>query len=154
MAATLARYLAKKMFMDKSGKFSKMATGGTLMNGYFALQEYNDSRNEGGSVAGSLFSAASDLALGALVGPWKYMAATMLPSIATGSVDLYDAYNRYGRQLASQKRYKPFQNATFVDSQQTYTMRQAGMNLARQGQMAAQQTSLGNEASSISYMGR
>ena len=41
---------------------------------------------------------------------------------------------------------KPFANSTFVDTQQTYTMRQAGMNLARQGQYAMQQAMLGDEA--------
>lgn len=153
MAATLARYLMKKAFYNDKGKFSKLATGGTLLNGYFALQEYNDNRNEGGTVLGSAFEAAGDLALGALMGPFKYMAATMLPSLASGAVSAYDAYDKYGRQLQKNRRNKPFQNATFVDSQQTYTMRQAGLNLARQGQMAAQQTTFGNEAASVSYMG-
>ena len=40
----------------------------------------------------------------------------------------------------------PFSNATFVDTQQAYTMRQAGMQMAQASRYNLQQTLLGNEA--------
>ena len=41
----------------------------------------------------------------------------------------------------------PFSNATFVDTKQAYTMRQAGMQLAQASKYNLQQAMLGNEAS-------
>ena len=149
----IPRAILNKMFMS-GGKFSKMKAAGVGMNAYFGISEYQDDRAEGHSVASSALSAAGDIALGSLVGMPMYLGLTLAPTLARGAVDAYDSLSQYSRQLQRQRRNVPFQNATFVDSQQTYTMRQAGMNLARQGQMAAQQTTMGNEASSISYMGR
>ena len=40
----------------------------------------------------------------------------------------------------------PFSNSTFIDTQQTYTMRQAGMNLAKQSKYNIQQAMMGDEA--------
>lgn len=152
--ASLARLFLNKAFKDETGKWSKtkIATNG-ILPGYFAISEYNDKRAEGSGVLASAASAAGDAALGFMSMP-LYIGSAVLPGLAQGAVQGYDNLSAYSRQLQSQKRNKPFQNATFVDSQQTYTMRQAGMNLARQGQMAAQQTSMGNEAASIAYMGR
>lgn len=149
--ANLARTLLEKAFY-KDGKFNKMATAGTLANAYFGISEYGDKRAEGNGVIASGLSAAGDFALGQLSMPLM-VAKDLVPAIAGGAVDGYYALDQYSRSLQRQNRNTPFQNATFVDSQQTYTMRQAGMNLARQGQYAAQQTTMGNEAASINYNG-
>ena len=100
----------------------------------------------------SALSAAGDVALGSLSMPLM-LAKDVLPAVVEGGIDAYDKLSAHARSLQKQDRNTPFQNATFVDSQQTYTMRQAGMNLARQGQYAAQQTMMGNEASSIAMIG-
>jgi len=143
------KWIANKLFKNSKGEWSKMAMAGTAANLYFGASEYADKRAEGNGVVSSAFSAAGDIALGLLAPMKVYMGVMAAPAIAEGAVDAYHALDQYGRQLKSQRRNLPFQNATFVDSQQTYTMRQAGMNLARQGQMAAQQTSMGNEASAF-----
>lgn len=151
---SLARIFLDRAFKNEAGKWSasKIATNG-LLPGYFAVSEYGDKRAEGNGVISSAVSAAGDAALSFMSMP-LYIASAVLPAAAGAAMQGYDSLSAYSRQLQSQKRNKPFQNATFVDSQQTYTMRQASMNLARQGQMAAQQTSMGNEAASIAYMGR
>ena len=151
--SALGRALLNKAAKNEKGEWSKMAMAGTAANVGFAVAEYGDKRAEGNGIVSSAISAAGDLALGFMSMP-LYIGSAILPEMAKGAVSGYDAIANYSRQLQSQQRNKPFQNATFVDSQQTYTMRQAGMNLARQGQMAAQQTSMGNEAASIGYMGR
>ena len=46
-------------------------------------------------------------------------------------------------------RHVPFANATFVDTKQAYTMRQAGMQLAEASKYNLQQSLLGNEATSM-----
>jgi len=141
--------IVNKMFKNSKGEWSKMAMAGTGANLYFGASEYADKRAEGEGMISAGLSAAGDIALGILTPMPLYIGAMMAPALAEGAVDAYHALDQYGRQLKSQRRNLPFQNATFVDSQQTYTMRQAGMNLARQGQMAAQQTSMGNEASAF-----
>ena len=89
-----------------------------------------------------------------MLGPISYFALEGAPALGSFAVNAYDTIDKYGRNLQRQQRNVPFQNATFLDSQQTYTMRQAGMNLARQGKYAQQAAMLGNEAQSVSYMGR
>lgn len=126
----------------------------TAMTGYMAIDSYSESRANGNGVIRSALAAGGDAIASTLLNPFVYMGITMAPAIGSAAVNTYDSLSQYSRQLQRQRRNVPFANATFVDSQQTYTMRQAGMNLARQGQMASRQTSLGNEASSVSYMGR
>ena len=43
----------------------------------------------------------------------------------------------------------PFYNATFNDTQQAYTMRQAGMQLAENSKYNLQQSLMGNEAAML-----
>lgn len=147
-----AKAILKKLVTNDKGEFSKMAVGGALINGYTGISTYEDSRQEGNGVITSALQAGGDLALGYLNMPLM-LAKDFVPMAAEGLVNGYHALDQYSRSLKSKERNTPFQNATFVDSQQTYTMRQAGMNLARQGQYAAQQTTMGNEASSIAYNG-
>lgn len=148
----IAGSIAKKLFLNDKGQFSIMKTGGTAFTAYSGISEYDESRQAGDGVIRSGLAAAGDLALGFL-SPTLMIAKDALPAAVEAGVDGYYKMAAYGRQLQRQDRNTPFQNATFVDSQQTYTMRQAGMNLARQGQYAAQQTTMGNEASSIAYNG-
>ena len=81
-----------------------------------------------------------------MVGMPAYLAMSLAQPLAEGTVGALDAIQSYGRNLDRESMQKPFANSTFVDTQQTYTMRQAGMNLAKQGQYAMQQAMLGDEA--------
>lgn len=123
---------------------------GTALNlgigGMFAISEYNDSREEGNGVISSALSAARDFAISNMIGVVPYMAMSILPAAAEGAVDAYDAISQYGRSLDRMSMETPFINSTFVDTQQTYTMRQAGMNLAKQSKYNIQQVMLGDEA--------
>jgi hypothetical protein len=123
--------------------------------GYFAIGAYNDKRNEGGGIGESFMNAAGEFALGFMSLP-LYLGATAIGTAPGLAVDAYDWASQKSRQLQKSSRNVPFQNATFLDSQQTYTMRQAGMNIAKQGRYAAQAAMMGNEAQSVSaaYAGR
>lgn len=151
MVGSVGSKILNKLFMNSAGEFSAWQTINTGANVYFGVESYNDSRNEGSGVISSAVGAAGEMALMGMMGVIPYMALSLTPALARGAVDLYDNVSAYSRKLQRERRNIPFQNATFVDSQQTYTMRQAGMNLVRQGQYAAQQTSLGNEASSVAF---
>ena len=120
---------------------------GTGMVLYNAGSTYFDQRAEGTSRLGSLAHAASELILPEFLG-WKtHMALGFAPVIAHGVVsgaqNLAQTAREYERAVRDQS---PFRTNTFVDSQQIYTMRQAGMALAEQSKYALQQTLIGNEA--------
>ena len=141
--------VASKILKKSAGVDGKLGWGTALnvgIGGMFAISEYNDSREEGSGVIGSALSAAGDFAISNMVGVVPYMAMSVIPTVAEGAVDAYDAINQYGRSLDRMSTGTPFMNSTFVDTQQTYTMRQAGMNLAKQSKYNIQQAMLGDEA--------
>lgn len=121
-------------------------TIGTVLGGGFAISDYNDARDNGNGIISSAMLAAGNFALSNMVGISAYLAMSVAQPLAEGTVGALDAIQSYGRSLDRESMQKPFANSTFVDTQQTYTMRQAGMNLARQGQYAMQQAMLGDEA--------
>ena len=123
----------------------------TALGAYMAYSDFQGRRQEGQGVVMSALGAISEGAL-TYIAPWKLTMATMLPELGGAFVDAYDSLSQMSRQLQRRDRNVPFAGATFLDSQQTYTMRQAGQNLARRAQYAAQ-TTMGNEAASIAYWG-
>lgn len=151
LRSMVSKIPVNRLYSDAAGNFSKMAVLNTGFTAWSGIDTYNESRNEGSGVVSSALSAGGEMVLMNAVGIVPYMLASFAPAIGRGAVDAYDSISAYSRKLQRERRNIPFQNATFVDSQQTYTMRQAGMNLIRQGQYAAQQTSLGNEASSVAF---
>ena len=154
MPSTVKRLLLDRYTKNGGGSLKWGNSLNDMLAVGFGVSEYRDSRREGNGVVSSLTGAAGDIVLSGALGFKGYLALTALPGLGGAAIDAYDAVSSYGRGLQRQGRNVPFQNATFLDSQQTYTMRQAGMNLARQGKYAAQAAMLGNEAQSISYMGR
>lgn len=129
---------------------SMLKNKGAIFNGglgaYFAVDGYETARQEGSGVTGAAVHALTEAALPMMMGGWAYagyLAATELPGLAVGAVE---GYARYSRSLARQSKQTPFINAMFNETQQTYTMRQAGMALAQKSKYNLQQTLLGNEA--------
>lgn len=142
--------MAKRIFAKSDGKgFSAASIGGGLLNIGFGFSDYSDARAEGNGVLSSAALAAGGFALTNTIGFLPSMALTMAKPLAEGAISAFDAVNQYGRALDRKSRNVPFSNATFVDTQQTYTMRQAGMNLARQSKFAVQSAMLGDEARMI-----
>lgn len=141
--------LMKKLYQDKAGKFSVGVLGGNLLNAGFVLSDYSDARNEGDGFGSAALKAGGSLALMTMMGTVPYLGLSLLSAAPTTAVDMYDAASMYGRNLSRMGRNKPFANSTFVDTQQTYTMRQAGMNLAKQSKYAMQQARLGDEARAV-----
>lgn len=127
-----------------------LGVGGTIalgMNAFSTISDYKQSRMEGHSVLGSGISAAGNAVMFEAIG-WKATlglgAIKAIPSMAVnGALKV----NAAARQMDRASRGTPFANSTFVDSQQAYTMRQAGMQLAQASKYNLQQTMLGNEAS-------
>lgn len=136
--------IIKKVF-NATSKASSVA-----IPGYFAVSEFNRSREAGKGVVPSLANAAVDFALSEALG-WKYMLlglAQAAPQIATGA---YNSIDQLSRQGSMNGVSTPFANSRFRDSQPAYTMRQYGMQLAQNSRYSLEQTLMGNEAQHFKY---
>jgi len=135
------RILSKKFNLGKTGN---LISGG--MYAWMFTSGYSDARNNGSGVVGAIGSGVVDAALPDLIGMKKYFgfgALSMAPGAIVGAVE---SIGTASRSLARSGRGDPFQNAVFNDTQQAFTMRQAGMQLAERSKYNLQQTTLGNEA--------
>ncbi|MCY7866090.1 hypothetical protein P8918_13635 [Bacillus spizizenii] len=121
----------------------KLNAAGTAAAG---VMGYNDARDEGYGVVGSMAKGATDAFLIDLIGWKKYLVGGALMSAPKMMAQGYESLNRQARALEMSGRNIPFQNNTFVDNEQIYTMRQAGMNMIGQSSMNVKTAVLGNEA--------
>ena len=119
---------------------------GTVFNAglgeYFGADSYQEARDSKFIAMGQ---AAGEFALGIMMG-WGYIgfqAVTSAPSLA---FDIMHEADMKGRQMQVANSGRAFQTATFSDSEQAYTMRQAGMAVAQRSRYNTQQAMLGNEA--------
>lgn len=116
------------------------------LNAGFMVDSYVDERNNGNGMIGSAANAIIDNALPMVVGAGTYMlgaAAIAAPGLIVSGAEKLNASTR---AMEKSGRNTPFGNAQFADSQQAYTMRQAGMALAQQSKYNVQQSLIGNEA--------
>lgn len=120
---------------------------GTGLGLYFGYDMYKDERAQGNTRLGSLGNAALAFVLPELMGFGTYLGYEFVknaPSlILSGAQNISQTVREYERDVQNQA---PFRANTFVDSQQIYTMRQAGMALAEQSKYALQQSLMGDEA--------
>lgn len=129
----------------KTGKLMKY--GPTALFGYLAIGSYQDYRNEGKTRLGALGNAVMDFALPELMGFWPYVGYEFIKAAPGAALSAGQHISHTMRQMEQEGRNQaPFRTNTFVDSQQIYTMRQAGMALAEQSKYALQQTLMGDEA--------
>jgi len=117
---------------------------------YFGAQEYKSAREEGNGVLMSGARAVGDFAVSEMMG-WGYLGLQLAPMIPKAAVGVAEGLNTMSRNMNRASVQGPFSNATFNDTQQTYTMRQAGMQLAQASKYNLQQTLMGNEAQYLKY---
>lgn len=132
-------------------KQEKFWTGSRLFNlafsGYFAYDTYKEERAQGNSRLGALGSAAMEFVMPELLGVGGYMTYGLVKAAPGLIYDGAQSLSQQTRQMERAARDQaPFRSNTFVDSQQIYTMRQAGLALAEQSKYALQQTLMGDEA--------
>lgn len=127
-------------------KHHKMAAFNTGVSIWAGVDSYQTAREEGSSKLGAAAGAMVDAALPFVLGApayAAYFAATELPELA---VSASDALGTYKRNMAKTSSNRAFVNAHFDDTQQAFTMRQAGMQIAERSRYNIQQAMLGNEA--------
>ena len=130
--------LAKKIMANK------MTSLNAAMSLGFGVDSYMTAKEEGSSTAGALGKAAFDTVLPMVTGFVPYLAFEAVTSIAPAAIQGYD---QYSRQLGAEYNKRgPFAHAQFNDTEQAYTMRQAGMAIAKRSRYNINQAMLGNEA--------
>lgn len=138
------------MGIPGSGKMGGKIKMGTMLgvgiNAAFGYSDYKQARQEGSSRAGAVAKAATTFAVGEVLGMWM-LPATLLPMVPQAAVGAVEGIGKMQRQMNYDSRRVPFNNATFNDYKQAFTMRQAGMQLAQNSQYNLQQSLMGNEAS-------
>ena len=131
------------------GKFLLKNKGSVFNAGlgiWGANATFQDEKERGASTLSASASAGMELALPMMMTAKAYLglqAVTELPNLAyEGAL----AAQRYRRHLAKESNGQAFMNAKFDDTEQAFTMRQAGMAIAKRSQYNTQQAMLGNEA--------
>ncbi len=120
---------------------------GTIASAGFGLLDFWQQKKEGAGFLEAASSATINMILPEIMGGWTYGGLMLAQGLASVGVSAYENATMQLRQLDKINRdQRPFQNYTFVDGPQVYTMRQAGMALAKQSKYNLQQTMMGDEA--------
>lgn len=143
-------------FVDAIGKKMGKALGdmpiaGMALDGYFLVDMYKNSRNEGHNMAASAARAGGEQFIMSAMGMPAYIGVQLAMAAPGMAVRGYESLAQQARSMQNLSANKPFQTAQFTDSQAAYTMRQAGMKLANASKYNMQQTMMGNEASYLHY---
>ena len=138
--------IGKKLTSSNGAKFLSL---GTAMNIGFGYMDYKQAREEGHGVIGSAGRAVASYATAEVVGIPGMLAFGALKAAPVAITKGIEGISKLERSMTKQNRRIPFANSNFVDNQQAYTMRQAGMQLAANSQYNLQQALLGNEASNL-----
>lgn len=135
-----------RAFGDGKGSYSAGKIMSGLGQGMFYIHDYNSYKDEGRSTLGAIAGTTVDNMLIPLLGWTPYLGYEMIKA----SGNLVGAGLEIGAQARSFnqsiRNEAPFKTRTFVDGQQIYTMRQAGMALAKQAKYKQVATMMGNEA--------
>lgn len=135
----------KESFLERNATtMGKISTGFMV---YDAVSTYGRYRDEGSGVVGSAAKTSIELGAEAALGGGVYMAMNLAPALTMAGIQGAMSLNRMQRSTNSQ-RNKVFGSQTFNETEQTFTMRQAGMNLINQHNNS-KRVLLGNEAAAM-----
>ena len=146
MSKQIIQKVINATLKNEAGQYSLGKALGTGLMIYSPIAGYGERRDAGEGVVSSLVKTAGEEALLAMTGFLPYMGYELLKNSGV----LVEA----GESLATQRRafyadsqyQAPFRTNTFVDNEQLYTMRQAGVALAQQAKYKQVATLMGNEA--------
>lgn len=110
------------------------------------MDTYQEKREQGNGRIVSAASGAYEAALPMMMGGWAYAGYSVLTGVPEMLHEGWKTAEQYRRQLQQESRGHAFNNAKFNDTQQAYTMRQAGMAIAQRSRYNINQAMLGNEA--------
>ena len=146
MGKSILQTTMKAALRNSDGKISLSRIGEGVFTGGLLLNDYSSRRDEGDSVLSAAFGAAAQQGLAMVTGFKGYMAFELLRNSGV-IVDALESLSAQRRAYYANEQYQaPFRTNTFVDNEQLYTMRQAGMELAKQAKYRQVAAMMGNEA--------
>lgn len=146
MGKSILQTTMKAALRNSDGKISLSRIGEGVFTGGLLLNDYSSRRDEGDSVLSAAFGAAAQQGLAMATGFKGYMAFELLRNSGV-IVDALESLSAQRRAYYANEQYQaPFRTNTFVDNEQLYTMRQAGMELAKQAKYKQVAAMMGNEA--------
>lgn len=111
-----------------------------------ATDEYEEAKANGSSTAGAIAEAGFDAALGLVLGLPEYIAYEAIVNSPTlikeGAMKIDEMKRQFGRENSAHA----FSNAQFNDTEQAYTMRQAGIAIAQRSRYNTEAAMMGQEA--------
>lgn len=137
----------QKILTDKSLTLGNAISLGIV--GFQTVSQYKNSRLEGKGRVGSAINSIGTSIMYEAMGPGLAIGMSVAENVPKLAVSGLLKMGQLARSLDRINKNVPFSNATFVDTQQAYTMRQVGMQLAETSKYNLQQSLLGNEASSM-----
>lgn len=132
---------AMKLIKDNPGRAFNVG-----ISAPFAVMDYQDAKDNGSSTIGAAASAGFDMVLGMALSLPQYIGYMVATEAPAAALEGYSAYSAASRQLGRDQRNLAFQSMAFSDTEQTYTMRQAGMAQAQKSKYNMQAAMLGHEA--------
>jgi len=142
--------MAGSVIKNMNSKMLQRAGTGTMINlglgAVFGVMDYKIAREEGRSVPGSVIRATATGIMPEIMGLPAFLGMQAAMAIPSGAIKTYEGLGQRARSMSRQSQNIPFDNSQFVDTQQAYTMRQAGMKMAQASKYNLQQSMLGNEA--------
>lgn len=133
----------------ESGKMLKkngFGTVGMAATAYSGVASYNDARNNGSSVIGAAAQGVTDALIIDLIGWPAYLGIQGTLGLGSVAKEAFIMGNERAHQYSRYGTASPFSTSTFVDTEQTYTMRQAGLSKIQNSMMNTKKAVMGNEA--------
>lgn len=133
----------------ETGKIAKKNLGGTVglaATTYSGVASYNDARNNGSGVIGAAAQGITDALIIDLIGWPAYLAWQGAAGLGSLGKQAFIQSNEMAREYSRLGTAGPFSTATHVDTEQSYTMRQAGISQIQQNMFNTKKAVMGNEA--------
>ncbi len=147
LGGRVATEMGKRMAKMNPMKYMQNTSAlGVAFDAFIGYSAYSEAKEQGDSTGWAATKGASEIAMLKLMSVPLYLgyeAASNLPGLAAKGITQLGIMSRAN---ANPYPGRAFGNAAYFDSQQNYTMRQAGMQLAKASKYNRQQAMLGNEA--------
>lgn len=127
----------------KKGKFGIL---GSLALGAGAVMDYSSRVKDGDTPLEAAVGTGANAALAYLVGPALYLGGTIAKEAVEGAVDVGESLLRKSRENSRLGTLGPFAANRFIETRDTFTMRQAAMAAIGQSRGNLENAMIGNEA--------
>lgn len=127
-------------------KHHKMTAANVGFGIWAGSDAYQEAKQEGAGTIGAVASGVAEGALPMLLSFPGYLAYEAIANGGEYAMQGATALSAYRRNMARSMSNRGFVNAHFDDTQQAFTMRQAGMAIAERSKYNTQQAMMGNEA--------